>query len=82
MRIPTDDRAPQWEIVVDTAGETANSEPRASGATIVVQSKSIVVLRAHEHEPAPVDNSVAASLSVLTNSTADSPVPSSPDTSS
>jgi glycogen operon protein len=52
-----------WEIVVDTAGAGADSAPRKAGATIAVEAKSLMVLRAHVPVPGDDDHSVAASLS-------------------
>jgi isoamylase len=56
---------------VDTAGIAADSELRVAGTTVVVEAKSLIVLRAHVEPEVEVDHSVAASLAVLVNSTAD-----------
>ncbi|TFD89023.1 glycogen debranching protein GlgX [Cryobacterium serini] len=64
--LPPDEYAPAWEIVVDTAGEGADSIPRPAGAIQTVTGRSLVVLRAyHEAEVVP-DHSVAASLAGAT----------------
>jgi len=68
--IPDDELAHKWDVVIDTAGAAADSEPRDAGTTIGVQQRSLVVLRAHVEVEVDVDHSVAASLSVLTGSTA------------
>jgi isoamylase len=69
--IPSDEYSAVWEIVVDTAGIAADSELRVAGTTVVVEAKSLIVLRAHVEPEVEVDHSVAASLAVLVNSTAD-----------
>ena len=64
--LPPDEYAPAWEIVVDTAGEGADSIPRPAGAIQTVAGRSLAVLRAyHEPEVMP-DHSVAASLASAT----------------
>ncbi len=81
VTLPSDEHAAMWEVVVDTAGAIANTELRAAGSVIPVESKGLVVLRAHLDEDVDTDNTVASSLSVLTASTADKPTTTSPDTS-
>jgi isoamylase len=61
--LPPDEYSQMWEIVVDTAGAGADSAPRKAGATIAVEAKSLMVLRAHVPVPGDEDHSVAASLS-------------------
>jgi len=69
--LPADEYSPVWEIVVDTAGISADSEPRVAGSEVTVEAKSLIVLRAHVEPEVEADHSVAASLSVLVGSTAD-----------
>ncbi|NEM91646.1 glycogen debranching protein GlgX [Galbitalea soli] len=69
--LPADEYAELWEIVVDTAGVQADSQPRGPGAVIPVEARSLMVLRQHIPTEADNDHSVAASLTVLTGSTAD-----------
>ena len=78
--LPAEEYSPAWEIVVDTAGVLANELTQA-GATIVIESRSLVVLRAHEPEITETDNTVASSLTVLSGSTADNPATETPDIS-
>ena len=60
--LPSEEYSPAWEIVIDTGGEGADSQPRQAGATCTVKAHSLVVLREyHVPEVAP-DHSVAASL--------------------
>jgi glycogen operon protein len=61
--LPPEEYSGVWEIVVDTAGASADSAPRDAGASIPVEAKSLMVLRAHVPAGAEVDHSVAASLS-------------------
>ncbi|WBM80495.1 glycogen debranching protein GlgX [Cryobacterium breve] len=65
FRLPPAIYAPQWEIVVDTAGEGADAIPRPAGAIQTVKSRSVVVLRAYEAPEVIPDHSVAASLAGL-----------------
>jgi glycogen operon protein len=65
FRLPPAIYAPQWEIVVDTAGEGADAIPRPAGAIQTVKSRSVVVLRAYTAPEVAPDHSVAASLAGL-----------------
>jgi isoamylase len=60
--IPSEEYSPAWEIVVDTAGEGADSVPRPAGARHTVFARSLVVLRAFQPPEIVPDHSVAASL--------------------
>ncbi|MCR2794031.1 glycogen debranching protein GlgX [Microbacterium sp. zg.Y625] len=64
--IPDPEFAPHWDIMVDTAGELADSAPIDPGATVQVQGKALVVLREHSGPEQEVDHSVAASLATNT----------------
>ncbi|WP_035774895.1 glycogen debranching protein GlgX [Arthrobacter sp. H5] len=64
--LPSEEYAPMWDEVIDTAGKYADSEPIPAGQTISVEAKSMVVLRAHT-EAEDLDHSVAASLAILAN---------------
>ena len=70
FRIPTDDFARTWDIIVDTAGAAADTEPRGSGDALPVAAKSLIVLRAHTESEGEPDHSVAASLAVNAQSAA------------
>jgi len=67
FRLPPDEYAPAWDVMIDTAGASADSEPLAADDKVTVAAKSLMVLRAAapaaEEEP---DHSVAASLAALT----------------
>ncbi|WP_150306732.1 glycogen debranching protein GlgX [Planctomonas psychrotolerans] len=62
--LPTEEYSAAWEVVVDTAGEAANSAPRAAGTQLDVLAKSLIVLRAHLSPEVEPDHSVAASLAM------------------
>ncbi|MCR2826563.1 glycogen debranching enzyme, partial [Microbacterium sp. zg.Y909] len=64
--IPDPEFAPHWDVMVDTAGELADSAPIDPGATVQVQGKALVVLREHSGPEQEVDHSVAASLATNT----------------
>jgi glycogen operon protein len=66
--LPPAQYAPAWEIVVDTAGQGADSVPRPAGAIQTVSARSLVVLRAYQEPEILPDHSVAASLAGLTGS--------------
>ncbi|SFN59531.1 glycogen debranching protein GlgX [Mycetocola miduiensis] len=66
--LPPEEYSPAWEIVVDTAGEGADSVPRPAGAQQPVAARSLIVMRAYSAPEAEPDHSVAASLAVLTGS--------------
>jgi len=57
------ERTPQtWDVVIDTAGRSADTEPKRAGESIELESRSMVVLRAHREPDVEPDHSVAASL--------------------
>jgi glycogen operon protein len=60
--IPAVEFSPEWDVIVDTAGVNANTEPIEPGSTLSVPGRSLMVLREHELPEQPVDHSVAASL--------------------
>ena len=56
-----------WDVVIDTAGKTADSAPKKRGATFKLEARSMLVLRAHSEPEIEPDHSVAASLAVRTS---------------
>jgi glycogen operon protein len=62
FHIPAPEFSPEWDVLVDTAGRLANTEPIEPGATITLEAKSLIVLGEHEMPQAEVDHSVASSL--------------------
>ncbi|NVC23946.1 glycogen debranching protein GlgX [Kocuria salina] len=52
----------QWEEVIDTAGKYADGQIRKARTSIVLEGKSMVVLRAYEAPEEEPDASVAASV--------------------
>jgi glycogen operon protein len=63
--LPSDEYAPAWDIIIDTAGHSADTNPVKAGDTLAVAAKSLVVLRAHSTPEVEPDHSVAASLAAL-----------------
>lgn len=64
--IPAVEFSPEWDVIVDTAGIHANTEPIEPGSTLSVPARSLMVLREHELPEPAVDHSVAASLAAAT----------------
>lgn len=60
--LPSEEFSPQWEIVIDTAGEGVDDVPRPAGAQQPVAARSLVVMRAWTQAATVADHSVAASL--------------------
>ncbi len=77
--LPSEEYSPLWEIVVDTAGVAADSEPRGSGSVLTIEGRSLMVLRAHVEAEVEVDHSVAASLAMLAGGAADDPPSARPE---
>jgi glycogen operon protein len=69
--IPAVEFSPEWDVIVDTAGEFADTDPVTPGATLSLPARSLMVLREHELPDREIDHSVAASLSVTTVAGAD-----------
>ncbi|MCU1638667.1 MAG: treX [Microbacteriaceae bacterium] len=68
--LPTEEYSPEWEIVVDTAGVSADTAHVKAGLVISVEAKALVVLRAFTQPEVEPDHSVAASLASLAGSQA------------
>ncbi|WP_246262701.1 glycogen debranching protein, partial [Arthrobacter mobilis] len=66
--LPPAEYSAQWEQVLDTAGQRADSRILQADEKIDVAAKSVLVLRAHVPPPEEPDHSVAASLAILTRS--------------
>jgi glycogen operon protein len=60
--IPDVKYSPEWDVLVDTAGVLANTDPVQPGATLSLEGKSLVVLCEHALPEPEIDHSVAASL--------------------
>ncbi|MBD3941545.1 glycogen debranching protein GlgX [Microbacterium sp. NEAU-LLC] len=63
--IPIVEYSPDWEIVIDTAGERADLALVSPGDTLRLAAKSLIVLSEHPRVEREVDHSVAASLAAL-----------------
>ena len=66
---PVIDDSPKWNVLIDTAGEKADSEPLEPGGTVRLHAKALMVLSEHSVVEPDVDHSVAASLAALTDTT-------------
>lgn len=64
--IPRVEASPQWDVVIDTSGERADSPPLNAGDVIALPARSLFVLCDHETVEPEVDHSVAASLAART----------------
>ncbi|MCP2636686.1 glycogen debranching protein GlgX [Microbacterium sp. HD4P20] len=65
FHIPVVDRSPDWEVVVDTSGERADSQLVKPGDVVRLEAKSTIVLSEHPRKVGEPDHSVAASLAAL-----------------
>jgi glycogen operon protein len=65
FRIPVVEFSPDWEVVIDTAGERADSALIEPGEILRLAAKSLIVLSEHPRVEREVDHSVAASLAAL-----------------
>jgi len=63
--LPPEEYAAKWDVVIDTAGHVTDTEPFEPGATLALESRSVVVLREHSAPEAAPDHSVAASVAAL-----------------
>ena len=48
FRIPAIEYSPKWDVLVDTAGEQADTEPLEPGSTVPLHAKALVVLAEHD----------------------------------
>ncbi|MFG6402157.1 MULTISPECIES: glycogen debranching protein GlgX [unclassified Microbacterium] len=62
FRVPDVKYSPKWDVLVDTAGERANTDPVDPGSTLSVGAKSLMVLCEYDVPEPDIDHSVAASL--------------------
>jgi glycogen operon protein len=62
VTLPPDEYCQSWDVVIDTAAAVVEEKPRDAGTTLMLDGRSLLILREHtvpENEP---DHSVAASL--------------------
>ena len=71
--LPSEEFCGSWEIVIDSSGELADTEPRRATDVLQVVAKSLVVLRAWVAPEVEIDHSVAASLSAQAGTQAAAP---------
>ena len=63
--IPHVDPSPDWDVLVDTAGEKADTRFVRPGEVVSLEAKALVVLGEHRDDAPETDHSVAASLAAL-----------------
>lgn len=63
--LPGSEYSPEWEQLIDTAGEHADQGILAAGGTVRLAAKSLLVLRAYATPAKEPDHSVAASLALV-----------------
>jgi glycogen operon protein len=63
--IPAVDPSPSWDVLIDTAGEQADSVIVEPGGIVSLEAKALVVLGQHIDELPEPDHSVAASLAAV-----------------
>ena len=71
FQIPSPTFSPEWDVLIDTAGARANTDPVAPGEIVTIQEKSLMVLCQHDTPEPEVDHSVAASLTAQAPPTTD-----------
>ena len=64
--VPSIEFSPRWDVLVDTSGRYAGTEPVEPGHALVLAPRSMVVLCEHRDIDPEVDHSVAASLAAMT----------------
>ncbi|MCS5733070.1 glycogen debranching protein GlgX [Herbiconiux daphne] len=75
--LPSAEYSASWDVVIDTAGEAADSQVFEAGGPLTVGARSMVVLRVHRELEVEPDHSVAASLTAQADSTG-TIIPASP----
>jgi len=65
--IPRAEYSPRWEVIIDTAGQLADTVVLSGGDTIDVPARSLLVVRDHEQDAPETGHTVAASLAALTS---------------
>jgi glycogen operon protein len=63
--LPPQEYAPEWELVIDTAGDQPHGSRHRAGNQVMAAGKSVVLLRSYTPPTGPPDHSVAASLAAL-----------------
>ncbi len=77
--LPSAEFGGMWEVVVDTAGNEADSAPRTAGDVISVTAKSLVILREYVAPEVEVDHSVASSLTAAAGANTPTSLPHMPE---
>ena len=61
ITLPTEERSPRWDLIVDTNGGEVDGAPLEQGQTFPLGAHALAVLREHTEEPV-MDASVSATL--------------------
>jgi len=69
LMLPPEEYSAAWDVLIDTAGATTDTEPRVAGASLMLESRSLVVLREQTEPVAEPDHSVAASVAAMARPT-------------
>lgn len=69
--IPKLEYSPDWDLIVDTAGEQAGEGLIPPGGTVHVQAKALVILTEHVEPDVETDRSVAASVAASLTTSVD-----------
>jgi glycogen operon protein len=75
FKLPPKSFNTSWDVVVDTAGKAADRTALKAGTQLPVESRSLVVLQAHQEPEVEPDHSVAASLASYATTSATGPIP-------
>ncbi len=65
---PSEEHAPGWDVVIDTGGALDRRAPLEPKSEFTVAARSLVLLCSHVDEEPEPDNSVEASVAVMTGS--------------
>lgn len=68
VTLPPDEYAAAWDVVIDTGGHV-DGDTHPAGATLHMETRSLVVLREHTEPEGEPDHSVAASVAALAKNT-------------
>ncbi|HWM32864.1 MAG TPA: glycogen debranching protein GlgX, partial [Pseudolysinimonas sp.] len=62
ITLPTEERSPRWDLVVDTNDGEVDGEPLEQGSVFSLGAHALAVLREHTESPPSSDPSVSATL--------------------
>jgi glycogen operon protein len=65
VTLPPEEYSESWDVVIDTAAALIEEKPHSAGATLMLDGRSLLILREHTEPEGEPDHSVAASLVAL-----------------